>query len=223
MGETLDKDGTSGKSTIGRKLLIALGVIVLLLAVFAVVVAMQPSEFEVTRTGTINAPPAVVFDHVNNLSKWQAWSPWDERDPNAKNTFEGPEAGKGAIFHWDGNDDVGAGSMTITDSRPPEQIDIDLAFIRPFEDRCDVQFTFKPQGEQNDKTLVTWDMHGKNNFIAKAMCMFMDMDKMVGGDFEQGLANLNKVVEAAPHAEHDELQDDDQSDNSTDTQDENKE
>lgn len=206
-----------------KKLLIGLGVVVVLLAVFAIVVSMQPDEFKVTRTGTINAPPAAVFPHVNDLHKYQAWSPWTKLDPNAKYTFEGPEAGKGAVIRWDGNDEVGAGSMTITESLPHQQIDMNLTFIRPFEGKSDVQFTFKPEGEQKDKTLVTWDMQGKNNFIAKAMCMFMDMDKMVGGDFEQGLENLNKVVEAAPHAEQDEPQADDQNDNSTDTQVDNKE
>jgi len=178
-----------------KKLLVTLLVIVVLVAGFAVVVALQPSEYHVARHVTISAPPAAVFPHVNDLHKWDVWSPWAKLDPNADSAFEGSDAGEGAIFRWAGNEEIGKGSMTIVASRPDELIGIRLDFIEPFEDTSNVQFTFEPEGDQ---TVVTWSMDGQNNFVEKAMCMFMDMDKMIGGKFEEGLASLKAVVEAAP-------------------------
>lgn len=178
-----------------KKLLIGLGAVAALLVVAVVVVAMQPTEFRVVRTATISAPPAAIFPHVNDLQKWQAWSPWAKLDPNAKNSFAGPTAGKGASFHWAGNDEVGEGTMTIIDSRPNELVRMKLEFIKPFEDTCMTDFTFQPDG---DKTIVTWDMTGQNNLMGKAMCLFMDMDKCVGDQFNDGLNNLAKIVETTP-------------------------
>jgi len=132
---------------------------------------------------------------VNDFHNWEAWSPWAKLDPAAKATFEGPSTGTGAIFKWVGNKEVGEGSMTITESRPSDLIRIKLEFLRPFEATNSAEFTFKPEG---NRTAVTWSMEGKNNFIAKAVCLFMNMDKMVGGQFEQGLAQMKAVVEAAP-------------------------
>jgi Polyketide cyclase / dehydrase and lipid transport len=132
---------------------------------------------------------------VNDFHNWEAWSPWAKLDPAAKATFEGPSTGTGAIFKWTGNKEVGEGSMTITESRPSDLIRIKLEFLRPFEATNSAEFTFKPEG---NRTAVTWSMEGKNNFIAKAVCLFMNMDKMVGGQFEQGLAQMKAVVEAAP-------------------------
>lgn len=177
----------------GKKILIALGVLLGIVAVFAIVVAMQPGEFVVERSTTIAAPPAVVFSHVNNLHKWEAWSPWLPRDPQCQKTYEGPEAGTGAKFHWSGNEQVGEGRMTIAESNAPEQIAIDLEFIKPFAAQNVTLFKFVPEGEG---TKVTWNMSGKNNFIGKAMCLFMDMDKMVGADFEKGLASLKDQSES---------------------------
>ncbi|MFN4261286.1 MAG: SRPBCC family protein [Gemmataceae bacterium] len=167
--------------------------LVAVVGVFAGVVAMQPSEFHVERSATIAAPPSVVFAQVNDFHHWDAWSPWTELDPDAKVTFEGPAAGTGAIFKWSGNSDVGEGSMTITESQPYERIQIRLDFVKPLAGTSTVHFTFKPQGNQ---TVVTWSMNGRNNFISKAMCLFMDMDKMIGDKYEEGLANLNAVVKA---------------------------
>jgi Polyketide cyclase / dehydrase and lipid transport. len=172
-----------------KKFLIALAVIVL---GFVIVVALRPSEFRVIRSATLAAPPEAVFAQVNDFHNWNSWSPWAKLDPAAKNSFEGPAAGNGAVFRWDGNKDVGAGSMTILDSRPPNSIKIQLDFIKPFKGTSTAEFTFKPQGEQ---TLVTWSMYGKNNFIAKAIGLFIDCDKMIGGMFEQGLANMKSQVE----------------------------
>ena len=173
-------------------ILIALVVVVI---GFVLVVAMQPSEFRIVRSATILAPPPAVFAQVNDFHKWEAWSPWAKLDPAAKATFEGPSAGTGAIFKWAGNKEVGEGSMMITESRPSDLIRIRLEFLKPFAATNTAQFSFNPAGNQ---TVVTWSMEGRNNFIAKAVCLFMNMDKMVGGQFEKGLANMKSIVEGPP-------------------------
>jgi hypothetical protein len=175
-----------------KKILIATGVIII--AVVGVV-AMQPPEFRVVRTATMSAPAPAVFAQVNDFHNWEAWSPWAKLDPAMKKTYEGAPAGTGAISTWAGNDQVGEGRATITESRPNDLIRIELEFVKPFAATNTVEFTFKPEGNQ---TAVAWSMTGKNNFIAKALHLFMDMDKMVGGDFEKGLAQMKSVVEAAP-------------------------
>ena len=175
-----------------KKILIAIAAIAV---VFVAVVAMQPSEFRIVRSATISAPAPAVFAQVNDFHNWEAWSPWAKLDPAAKATFEGPSAGTGAIFRWAGNDKIGEGSMTITESRPSDLIRITLEFLKPFAAINTAEFTFTPEGNQ---TVVTWSMAGKNNFIAKAVHLFMNIDKMVGGDFEKGLAQMKSVVEAAP-------------------------
>jgi hypothetical protein len=175
-----------------KKILIALAAIVV---VFVGVVAMQPSDFRIVRTATMSAPAPAVFAQVNDFHNWEAWSPWAKLDPAAKNSFEGPFAGTGAIFRWAGNKEVGEGSMTITESRPSDLIRIKLEFLKPFAGTNTAEFTFKPDGDQ---TAVTWSMAGENNFIAKAVCLFMNRDKMVGGKFEEGLAQMKSIVEAAP-------------------------
>ena len=174
-----------------KKILLTLA---LLLVVFLGVVALQPADFRIVRSATIAAAPAAVFAQVNDMHKWQTWSPWAKLDPAAKMTFEGPPAGTGAAFAWVGNSDVGEGRMTVTESRPDEVIRFRLDFLKPMAGTSTTEFTFKPDGKQ---TMVTWSMAGKNNFLAKAVCLFMNMDKMVGGQFEQGLANLNAVTVAA--------------------------
>jgi uncharacterized protein YndB with AHSA1/START domain len=181
-------------------LLTALAVFVAILAVLAIVVAMQPSDFRIAREIVIDAPPAAVFEHVNDFHNWQAWSPWAKLDPQAKNTFEGAPEGEGAVFRWAGNSQVGEGSMTILESRPGELVKIRLDFLKPFEDTSTAQFAFQPT---DDKTAVTWSMDGENNFIEKAFCLMVDMDAMLGSDFEKGLASLKAVVEDAPAAEED--------------------
>ncbi len=172
-----------------KKLLLALLVIIV---VFVVIVATRPAEFQVSRSVTIAAPAPVVFDQVNNLKKWHAWSPWAKRDPNMKLTYSGPESGTGAAYAWAGNNEVGEGKMTITDSRPNEKVDFKLEFFKPFEATNAAAFKFQPEG---DKTKVTWSMNGKHNFVGKTICMFMDMEKMVGGDFEKGLADMKSLAE----------------------------
>jgi Polyketide cyclase / dehydrase and lipid transport len=175
-----------------KKILI---VLVGLVAAFLIVVALQPSGYVIARTKTMTATPAVVFAQVNDLHKWEAWSPWAKLDPAAKNTFEGPQEGTGAVFRWAGNDQVGEGSMSITESKPGELVRIRLDFLKPMAGTSESQFTFAKDG--ND-TKVTWSMTGKNDFIGKAFCLFMNMDRMLGGQFEKGLTSLKGVVEAAP-------------------------
>lgn len=173
-----------------KKILIA---VVLLVIVFVIVIATRPADFRIVRSTTIAAPASVVFPHVNDLHKWDAWSPWAKRDPAMKQTHEGSAAGVGAIYFWTGNKEVGEGRMTILESRADELIRLKLEFIKPFAAVNTTEFTFKSEANQ---TTVTWDMTGKNNFMSKAVCLFMNMDKMVGGDFEKGLASLKSVSEA---------------------------
>lgn len=174
-------------------------IVLLLLIVIgglAAFIATRPAEFKVERTAQISAPPETVFPLINNLHNWHSWSPWEKLDPEMKRTLDGPEAGAGASYAWDGNSQAGAGKMTIEDSKPNEAVDMKLAFTRPFASECQVKFRLAPDASG---TKVTWTMDGTNNFIGKAMCLVMDMDKMVGGDFEEGLANLNKAAqEPAP-------------------------
>jgi carbon monoxide dehydrogenase subunit G len=178
-----------------KKILIA---VALIIVVFLIVVALQPSDFHVTRSATISAPPEAVFAQVNDFHNWRAWSPWEKMDPELERSYEGPSAGTGAKYSWVGNSDVGEGSMTITESRPSELIRIKLEFIKPMEGTSDTEFTFEPKG---DETEVTWDMKGENNFVGKAFCLFMNMDKMIGDQFEEGLARMKSVAERAPNRE----------------------
>jgi hypothetical protein len=161
--------------------------------IFVIVVAMQPSDFRITRTATITAPASAVFTQVNELQKWDAWSPWAKLDPEARNSFEGPASGVGAIMRWVGNNKVGQGSMTIMESRPDDFIRFKLEFLKPFAATNTAEFTFNSESNQ---TTVTWSMYGKNNFMGKAMGLIMNCEKMVGGQFEKGLAALKSVVEA---------------------------
>jgi len=170
---------------------------VALLAILCIVIAMQPEDFRVSRSMTMNAPPDRVFAEVNDFHRWEAWSPWAKLDPNAKETYEGPSSGVGSIFRWDGDANVGAGNMTIVESKPNERIGIKLEFIRPFAGLCGTEFTFKPEG---DGTTMTWTMSGKNNFIAKAIgLLLIDCDKMMGTEFEKGLTSIKSIVEQPPN------------------------
>jgi len=172
-------------------ILLALAFIAVL---FFIAVAGRPDEFVVSRSTGVFTPPDKVFPHVNDFHKWEAWSPWAKLDPACKNSHEGPVAGTGAIFRWSGNKKVGEGSMTILESRPGDFIRIRLEFLRPIKAVSTVEFNFQAQGSQ---TLVTWSMFVKNNFMTKAMGLFTNCDKMVGGDFERGLAGLKTAAESA--------------------------
>jgi hypothetical protein len=172
----------------------ALIVIVAIVFVFLVIVALQPADYRVVRSAAISAPPEAVFEQVNDFHKWEAWSPWEKLDPAMKRTFDGPPSGTGASYSWTGNSKVGEGRMALAESHPSDLIRIKLDFIKPFASTADTEFTFKPSGPQ---TTVTWSMAGRKSFISKAFCLLMSMDKMIGGDFERGLAGLKSVSEVA--------------------------
>jgi hypothetical protein len=175
-----------------KKILIGLAVVVVVLVVF---IALQSSTYRVERSAMMNASAPVVFAQVNDFHKWNAWSPWAKLDPAMKQTFEGAPAGTRAVYTWAGNKEVGEGRMTITESHPSDLVKIRLEFLKPFAATSDTTFSFKPEGNQ---TVVIWTMVGDKNFIAKAFHLFVNIDKMVGGDFEKGLAQMKSVAEAAP-------------------------
>jgi hypothetical protein len=166
--------------------------LVIVAILIIVVIAGSPSQFIMARSGTILAPPDKVFPHVNDLRSWDAWSPWAKLDPNAKNSFEGAASGVGAAMSWDGNKKIGAGRMTIVESRPSDLIRLKLEFIRPLVATNMAEFRFISDGPQ---TVVTWKMTGKSNLFFKAFHLFVDCEKMAGKDFEKGLAGLKRVVE----------------------------
>ena len=163
------------------------------LAAFLIYVALQPASGTVTRSATLPASPSAIFPHINDLHKWQVWSPWAKIDPDAKTAFEGPTAGVGSVFTWDGNREVGQGKMTIVESQPNDHVRIRLDFVKPFSGTSMADLTLKPDG---DKTNVTWSMTGERPFLARIMCTIFGADKMVGGMFEKGLASLSEAAKA---------------------------
>lgn len=177
-----------------RKVLIGLGVVV---AVLVVVVATRPDSFHIERSTMAKAPPDIPFALVNDFKKWAQWSPYERLDPEMKKTFEGAPSGQGAVYAWSGNDHAGEGRMTIEKSEPPSLVSIRLEFTKPFAATNTATFRFARDG---DATKLTWAMDGKNTFGGKAASLFMDLDKMVGADFEKGLAALKALSEQAPRA-----------------------
>lgn len=173
-----------------KKIIIAL---IILLGILAVVIQQRPNNFKISRATPINAQAATVFLQVNNFHNWEQWSPWAKMDPNCKMTYTGPKTGVGASAAWAGNEKVGVGKMTITESKPNELIKIRLDFEKPFKGTNTAEFTFVT--DQNKQTIVTWSMYGKNNFISKAMSLLMNCDQMIGKNFETGLAQLKALSE----------------------------
>ena len=171
-----------------RKILIGVAAVIVLLLI---VVATRPGTFHVERSVTIAAPPEAAFAQVNDFHAWASWSPYEKLDPGMKRTFEGAPSGVGAVYAWSGNKEIGEGRMTIEKSEP-SQIAIKLEFIKPFTATNTATFSFVPAPEG---TKVTWAMDGKNSFLAKAMHLVMDMDKLVGTDFERGLSAMKTVAE----------------------------
>lgn len=167
--------------------------LVALVVVLGIIVAIQPSDFRVARTMKIAAPASAIFPHINDLHRWEPWSPWEKLDPALTRTYSGAEQGIGASYAWSGNNKVGEGRMTIVDSRPHEHIRMQLEFVRPFKATNMVEFVFRPADD--GQAAVTWNMTGNNNFMGKAFSLVMNMDKMIGRDFEKGLAQLKAVVE----------------------------
>ncbi len=171
---------------------IALGVIAVLV-LFLGFVATRPSTFHVERSATINAPPDIVFANLNSFAKWDDWSPWSKLDPNMQKTVDGAPEGVGAHYTWTGNDEVGSGAMTITESVPPQKVVMRLEFLKPFKATNVTTWTLV---ESNGATQITWSMDGENSFLSKFFGLFMDMDKMIGADFEKGLKQLAVVADA---------------------------
>ncbi len=171
-----------------------LGAVAVMIVMFLVVVGTRPGTFEIKRSLLINAPADVVYDQVDDFKSWAMWSPWDQKDPTMKRTYNEVSAGVGADYHWVGNKDVGEGSMRITNAKAAEHLGLDLNFMTPFEAHNRTDFDFARTGEG---TTVTWTMSGTNDFVGKAMSLFMDLDKLVGPDFEKGLASMKKVSEEA--------------------------
>jgi len=176
-----------------KKILIGLAA---LIAVLLIVIATRPADYRVERSATLAASPDALFEHVNNHHKFTVWNPFMKLDPNVKNTYSGPESGVGAVSSWDGNRDIGAGSCTIIESKPGELVRSRMDWKRPMEGTATVDFTFKPAGD--NKTVVTWAMYGKNNFLGKAVSLFINCDKMCGPQFEKGLADLGVIAAAKP-------------------------
>lgn len=172
--------------------LIVLGVIVVGIAGLLLYATTRPDQLHVERSASIKALPDKIFPLIEDLHSWQTWSPYEKRDPAMKRTYSGAERGQGAIYEWDGDSNVGQGRMEIIESAPAEKIAIKLDFIRPFEGHNTASFVLKPEGEA---TQVTWSMDGPTYFMGKLMGIFINMDRMIGTDFEAGLANLKSVAE----------------------------
>jgi uncharacterized protein YndB with AHSA1/START domain len=172
-----------------KKILIGLAAVI---AIILIAAAFQPDEMSVSRSATIAAPPEAVFKVVNDFRQWDSWSPWSKLDPNMTKTLEGPPEGEGAKYHWSGNTEVGEGTTTLVESKPNEKVAMRIDMERPMAGSSDVQFTLVPEGAG---TKVTWALQGKTPFMGKVVGLFMDCEKMCGDQFEDGLANLKKVVE----------------------------
>lgn len=170
-------------------------VVLALVVVFVVAVSLRPSSYAVQRTAIVPAPPAAVFAAVNDFRHWEQWSPWAKLDPDMKVSYTGANAGKGAVYEWEGNSEVGKGRMTIRESHPDEHIAIYLEFLEPFASVSDTDFRFKPAPSGTE---VTWAMKGDMGFMEKAFGLFMDMESMIGQDFEKGLAQMSDAVKAMP-------------------------
>jgi uncharacterized protein YndB with AHSA1/START domain len=171
--------------------IITLVVVVLIVAVL-VYAATKPDIFRVRRATNIKAPPEKIFALINDYHRWVAWSPYEKLDPAMRRTYSGAASGTGAVYEWEGNSKAGKGRMEITDTAPPSKVVIKLDFVKPFEAHNIVEFTMDPTGAS---TNVTWDMHGPSPYLAKVMHVFFNMDRMVGKDFETGLANLKALAE----------------------------
>lgn len=167
--------------------------LVIIAGAIALLIAARPDAFSVSRSAVIAAPRERLFGLVNNLRKWEIWSPWARMDPNTRYSFEGPDEGVGAAYSWS-SAKTGQGTMTVTESRPHELVAMRLEFTKPFAATSHTEFSFTPEGEQ---TRVSWTISGRNNFMAKAMSLFMNCEKMTGTQFEQGLENLRQAAENA--------------------------
>jgi uncharacterized protein YndB with AHSA1/START domain len=167
-------------------------VIVVVIAAILIFAATKPDVFRIQRSTTIAAPADKIFPHLVDYQRWSAWSPYEKKDPAMKRTFSGPAAGPGAIYEWDGDKNVGKGRIEVTEVSPNARLAFNLDMLKPFEAHNKGEFTLEPQG---NATVVTWAMHGPAPYFSKIMQVFCSMDRMVGGDFEKGLADLKAIAE----------------------------
>jgi hypothetical protein len=172
-----------------KKIAIALAVVIVAILAYA---ATRPDTFRIQRTATIQAPAEKIYPHIEDFRQWTAWSPFETLDPNMKRTYGGAPKGEGATYAWEGNADAGSGRMQIREAKPSSLVLIDLEFTAPFAAQNVAEFTLAPAG---DATNVTWAMSGPSPFLSKVIGVFMNMDAMIGGAFETGLANLKRVAE----------------------------
>jgi uncharacterized protein YndB with AHSA1/START domain len=167
-------------------------VLAIAIAIVLILAATKPDTFSVARAITVKAPAEKIFPWINDFHQWKSWSPYENKDPAMKRSYSGAADGKGAVYGWEGNKNVGSGRMEILDSSAPSKIVIKLDFFTPFEGHNTAEFILLPQG---DTTAVTWRMHGPAPFMSKMMQVFMNLDHMIGKDFEIGLANLKNLAE----------------------------
>jgi uncharacterized protein YndB with AHSA1/START domain len=167
-------------------------VLAIAIAVVLILAATKPNTFSVQRATTVKAPPDRIFSLINDFHQWRTWSPYEDKDPALKRSYSGAESGNGAIYGWEGDKNVGKGRMEILDTSAPTKIVIKLDFFAPFEAHNTAEFTMLPQG---DATNLTWRMHGPAPFLNKVMQVFLNLDNMIGKDFEVGLANLKRLTE----------------------------
>jgi hypothetical protein len=173
------------------KFLLILLILVIGLMAFA---ATRPDTFRITRSIKIDATPEVVHALINDFKGWKTWSPWEKKDPSMKSTFSGAPVGIGSVYRWEGNKEVGTGEMSIIESQPGKLVKVKLDFLKPFEAHNTAEFTLT---EHTNQTNVEWAMYGPQPFVAKLMSLVFNMEKMVGPDFEQGLASLKAQAETA--------------------------
>jgi uncharacterized protein YndB with AHSA1/START domain len=164
------------------------------IAIVLVLASTKPATFSIQRSAVMQAPAETIFPLINDYHQWTKWSPWENKDPALKRSYSGAESGKGAVYAWDGNKNVGSGRMEILDASSPSKITIKLDFFKPFEAHNTAEFTFVPERDAA-ATNVIWVMRGPSSFMSKVMQVFMDFDKMIGRDFETGLANLKALSE----------------------------
>jgi uncharacterized protein YndB with AHSA1/START domain len=173
-------------------MVLTIAIIILLIAVVLGIAASKPNEFTVRRSTRIKATPDRIFPQINDFHNWPAWSPWEKLDPAMNKTHSGAPSGRGAVYEWEGNSKVGKGRMEITDVSAPQKVVIKLDFERPFKANNVSEFTLEPQGDSTD---VTWTMRGPSAFMMKVMGVFMNMDNLIGRDFEAGLASMKANAE----------------------------
>lgn len=172
-----------------KKIAVIIAILVAGILIFA---ATRPDTFRIERSTSIKAPPEKIFPYINGFHPWEAWSPWEKIDPAVKRSYSGADSGKGAVYAWQGNKDIGQGRMEIVESTPSSNVVIKIDFIQPFEAHNTIEFTLERQG---DAAKVTQAMYGPSPFVSKLMGLFCSMDKMVGQKFEEGLSSLKTIAE----------------------------